>query len=106
MAFLEGLFFFAFALFALAKFGSTWASIFWKGKPGLSPQGDANQPVIGSINISGKEFDLTFSECNKLIETLIDAKEAARTSKRLGMDRTTTPHVSFMDVVSDMQQNR
>ena len=75
-----------------AKFGSTWASIFWKGKPGLSPQGDANQPVIGSIN--------------KLIETLIDAKEAARTSKRLGMDRTTTPHVSFMDVVSDMQQNR
>ena len=89
-----------------AKFGSTWASIFWKGKPGLSPQGDANQPVIVSINISGKEFDLTFSECNKLIETLIDAKEAARTSKRLGMDRTTTPHVSFMDVVSDMQQNR
>jgi len=88
-----------------AKFGSTWASIFWKGKPGLTPQGDANQPVIGSLNISGKEFDLTFSECNKLIETLIDAKEAARTSKRLGMDRTSTAHVGFMEVVSSMHKN-
>ncbi len=89
-----------------SKFGPAWASIFWKGKPGLTPQGEANQPVIGSLNIGGREFDLTFSECNKLIETIIDAKEAARTSKRLGMDRTSAPHVSFMDVVSDMQQNQ
>ena len=29
-----------------SKFGSTWASIFWKGKPGLTAQGEANQPVI------------------------------------------------------------
>ena len=88
-----------------AKFGPTWASIFWKGKPGLTPQGDANQPIIGSLNIGGKEFDLTFSECNKLIETLVDAKESARTSKRLGMDRTSTPNVGFMEVVSSMHKN-
>ena len=88
-----------------SKFGKTWASIYWKGKPGLTPQGEANQPVIGTLNIGGKGFDLTFSECNKLIETLIDAKEAARTSKRLDMDRTSQAHVGFMEVVSDMHQN-
>jgi|TARA_R110000822_G_scaffold29054_31_gene85998 hypothetical protein len=90
-----------------SKFGSTWASIFWKGKPGLTAQGEANQPVIGSLNIGGKQFDLTFSECNKLIETLIDAKEAARTSKRLGTTSNGAGSpVSFMEVVSDMQQNQ
>jgi len=89
-----------------SKFGPTWASIFWKGKPGLTAQGEANQHVIGTLNIGGKQFDLTFSECNKLIETLIDAKEASRTSKRLNMHRTSEAHVGFMDVVSDMQQNR
>ena len=52
------------------KFGSSWASIFWKAKPGLSPVGESNQPIIGSLNISGRQFDLTFSECNKIIETL------------------------------------
>jgi|TARA_R110000823_G_C15865627_1_gene493637 hypothetical protein len=89
-----------------SKFGGTWASIFWKGKPGLTPQGEANQPIIGTLNIGTREFDLTFSECNKLIETLIDAKETARTSKRLGTDRTSTAHVGFMEVVSDMQKNK
>ena len=88
-----------------AKFGPTWASIYWKGKPGMRPMGESNQPVIGTLNIAGKQFDLTFSECNKLIETLIDAKEASRTSERLDMDRTSEPSVGFMEVVSEMHQN-
>jgi hypothetical protein len=89
-----------------SKFGPTWASIFWNGKPGLTPQGDANQPIIGTLNIAGKQIDMTFSECNKLIETLIDAKEAARTSKRLDMHASNAAHIGFMEVVSDMQQNK
>ena len=71
----------------------------------MRPMGESNQPVIGTLNIAGKQFDLTFSECNKLIETLIDAKEAARTAKRLDMDRTSEPSVGFMEVVSEMHQN-
>ncbi len=90
-----------------SKFGPTWASIFWKGKPGLTPMGDANQPVIGALNIGGKEFDLTFSECNKLIETLVDAKETARVSKRLGTPANAAGSpIGFMEVVSDMHQNK
>ena len=64
-----------------------------------------NSGRLGQAYI-GKQFDLTFSECNKLIETLIDAKEAARTSKRLDMDRTSQAHVGFMEVVSEMHQNK
>ena len=89
-----------------SKFGPTWASIFWKSKPGLSPMGEANQPVVGSLNIGGKQFDLTFSECNKLIETLIDAKESARVSKRLGTTANAAGSpVGFMETVSDMYNN-
>ena len=89
-----------------AKFGPTWASIFWKSKPGLMAMGEANQPVIGNLNIGGKEFDLTFSECNKLIETLIDAKEAAKISKRLGTTSNGAGSpVGFMETVSDMYNN-
>jgi len=85
-----------------SKFGSTWASIFWKGKPGLSPVGEAKQAIIGTLNIGGKEHDLTFSECNKVIETLIDAKEAAKVSVRLGTQQNQKAHVGFMEVVSEM----
>ena len=89
-----------------SKFGSTWASIYWKAKPGLTPQGDANQPVIGTLNIGGKQHDLTFSECNKIIETLHDAKEASKISVRLGTTSNgASSPVGFMEVVSSMQQN-
>ena len=86
-----------------SKFGSTWASIYWKGKPGLSPQGEANQPVIGTLNIGGKQHDLTFSECNKIIETLLDAKESAKISRRLGTTSNGAGSpVGFMEVMSEM----
>tara|TARA_B100000519_G_C14200858_1_gene417818 strand:- start:939 stop:1265 length:327 start_codon:yes stop_codon:yes gene_type:complete len=89
-----------------AKFGSNWSSIYWKAKPGLSPQGDANQPVIGTLNLAGKQVDLTFSECNKIIETLADAKEASKISVRLGTTSNGAGSpVGFMEVVSEMQKN-
>ena len=90
------------AKFDPGKFGSTWSSIFWKGKPGLTAVGDANQPIIGTLNVGGKEHDLTFSECNKIIETLIDAKEGSKISARLGSTQNQQAHVGFMEVVSEM----
>ena len=85
------------------KYGPTWASIFWKAKPGLSPQGESKQPTIGTLNIAGKQIDLTFSECNKIIETLEDAKQAAKVSKRLGTTSNGAGSpVGFMEVMSEM----
>jgi hypothetical protein len=85
------------------KFGPTWASIYWNGKPGLSPVGESNQPVIGTLSIAGKKIDLTFSECNKLIETLEDAKVGAKISRRLGTSSNSAGSpVGFMEVVSEM----
>ena len=90
-----------------SKFGSTWASVYWKAKPGLSPIGDANQPIIGALNIGSKQFDLTFSECNKIIETLIDAKEAAKVSKRLGTTANAAGSpIGFMEVISEMNKQQ
>jgi len=89
------------------KFGSTWASIYWKGKPGLSPMGDANQPIIGALSIGGKQFDLTFSECNKIIDTLHDAKEAAKIAKRLGTTSNSAGSpIGFMEVMSEMHEKQ
>jgi len=86
-----------------SKFGKVWASIFFKNKPGLHAVGDANQPVIGELNIDGKRIDLTFSECNKLIETLEDAKEVSKTSKRLGQTQNSAGSpIGFMEVQSTM----
>tara|TARA_R110001583_G_scaffold3293_32_gene21382 strand:- start:2873 stop:3193 length:321 start_codon:yes stop_codon:yes gene_type:complete len=86
-----------------SKFGSTWASIFWKGKPGLPTIGEANQPIIGSLNISNRQFDLTFSECNKIIETLEDAKQGAKIANRLGTTSNGAGSpVGFTEVMSTM----
>jgi hypothetical protein len=86
-----------------SKFGSTWASIYWKGKPGLNPMGEANQPVIGELSIAGKQFDLTFSECNKIIETLEDAKQGAKIASRLGTTSNGAGSpVGFTEVMSTM----
>ena len=86
-----------------SKFGPTWASIHWKAKPGLSPIGEANQPIIGALSISGKQVDLTFSECNKIIETLEDAKQAAKIARRLGTTSNGAGSpIGYMEVVSSM----
>ena len=90
-----------------SKFGANWASIYWKAKPGLAPMGDANQPVIGTLNIAGKEIDLTFSETNKLIETLLDGQQASKVSRRLGTPANGAGSpVGFMEVVSEMNKNQ
>ena len=90
-----------------SKFGANWASIYWKAKPGLTPMGDANQPVIGTLSIACKQIDLTFSETNKLIETLLDGQQASKISRRLGTSANAAGSpVGFMEVMSEMHKNQ
>ena len=90
-----------------SKFGSNYSSIYWKAKPGLAPQGEANQPVIGTLNIAGKQVDLTFSETNKLIEVLLDGQQASKISRRLGTPANGAGSpVGFMEVMSEMHKSQ
>ena len=51
------------------KYGKVWSTIdceLMKGAKAKHPQGDANQPIIGTLFIDGKRVELTFSETNQL----------------------------------------
>jgi len=45
------------------------------------------QCTIGTLEIGGKSIPLTFSECNKIIETLEDAKHTHRQIYKLGLTK-------------------
>ncbi len=66
------------------KYGKVWGSIRFEHVWGASPVGETNQPVIGSLEIGGKSVELTFSEVNKIMETLSDAKHTYNVGNRLG----------------------
>ena len=70
------------------KYGKLWSSIhttLMKGSKAKNPQGDANQPLICTLNIGGKKFELTHSETNRLIEECIDAQNTYKKALRMGM---------------------
>jgi hypothetical protein len=67
------------------KYGQLWAGIDFQCIHNASPIGQAKGPVIGELSLGGKKFKLTWTECNKLIETLEDAKYKYNIGKRLGM---------------------
>jgi hypothetical protein len=70
------------------KYGRVWSTIsteLMKGAKAKNPQGDSNQPIICTLKIDGKRFELTHSETNKLIETLYDAQNIYKKALRLGM---------------------
>ena len=70
------------------RFGKHWGTIDFKlakgrkAKVAIEP---ANQPLIGSLCIAGKEIEITFSEANKIMETLNDVKHQYNVAKRIGM---------------------
>ena len=45
----------------------------------------ATQPLIGSLCIGGKEFEITFSEASRIMDTLKDGQYQYNTARRLGM---------------------
>ena len=66
------------------KYGKVWASIGFAHDWNRTPEGDANGPVIGKLVIDKMEVELTFSETNRLIETLRDAQHRYNVGVRLG----------------------
>ena len=42
-------------------------------------------PVIGTLKIGGKSFDITWTEATRLMETLQDAKHQYNVAERMGM---------------------
>jgi len=66
------------------KYGKHWGSIRFEHIWDKIPMGDASGPVIGAIHIGGNRVELTFSETNRIIETLRDAQHAHNVGVRLG----------------------
>ena len=70
------------------KYGKVWSTIdcdLMKGAKAKYPQGEANQPLIGTFLIDNKRFELTFSETNRVIETMLDMQKMYKNAQRLGM---------------------
>jgi len=67
-----------------SKYGKVWNTVSFDHKWNRVPIGDAKQPVIGSLCIDGKEVHLTFTECNRIIEVLEDAKQTHNIGNRMG----------------------
>ena len=71
-----------------AKYGKNWGNIDFKlakGNKAKNPVAPATQPVIGSLCIAGEEIEITFSEANKIMEILHEAKHQYNVAKRIGM---------------------
>lgn len=70
------------------KFGKLWNEINFKlakGMKALRPIPPAEQPIIGSLCIGGKEFEITFSESSRIMDTLKDGQYQYNVARRLGM---------------------
>jgi hypothetical protein len=70
------------------RFGKHWGTINFKlakGRKAMVPTEPSNQPLIGSLCIAGQEIEITFSEANKIMETLNEAKHQYNVAKRMGM---------------------
>ena len=66
------------------KYGKVWGAIEFAHDWGRQPEGDANGPVIGKLKIGNQSVELTFTETNRIIETLRDAQHAHNVGVRLG----------------------
>jgi len=70
-----------------SKYGKTWATIDFElahGPKALHPIAPATQPIIGTLLIAGKRVEITFTESNKIMETLMDAQTQYNVAKRMG----------------------
>jgi len=78
------------------RYGKVWNTIRFEHDWGRSSDGDAVTPVIGKIFIGGKTHELTFSETNKIIDTLRDAQHAHNVGVRMGSTNENAGHKDFM----------
>jgi len=74
--------------FEPGRYGKNWGSIkveLAKGNKAINPIAPATQPIIGTLCIGNMQVDITFSEANRIIEELHDAKNRYNVANRLGM---------------------
>ena len=67
-----------------AKYGKVWNTMSFEHMWNRVPVGEAKQPVIGKLLIGGRMVEMTFTECNRLIEVLEDAKQTHNIGTRMG----------------------
>ena len=68
------------------KYGEMWASINFNlegARRHYHTKKDV--PVIGTLEIGGKSFDITWSEANRIIRSLEDGKHQYNVAQRMGM---------------------
>ena len=83
------------------RYGKNWGTIkieLAKGSKAINPIPPATQPIIGTLCIGNARVDITFSEANRIMEEIVDAKHRYNVASRLGMlgaDQGTPQHVKF-----------
>ena len=67
--------------------GKLWSTIDFELKEHVNPNDfkyAKMKPVVGSLEIGGKKFDMTYSELNQLMRTCSAAMDTAEKAYRLG----------------------
>ena len=70
------------------KYGKVWGSIDFEmahGTKAMNPVPPSTQPIMGTLVIGGKRVEITFSEANRIIETLQDSQYRFNVAKKMGM---------------------
>jgi hypothetical protein len=67
------------------KYGKLWKTIEWRLTDNEHVIEPATQTTIGSLLIDGKKHEITFTEANKIIDLLNDAKHQFNVASRMGM---------------------
>ena len=81
------------------RYGKVWGSMRFEHDWDRKPEGDSYGPVIGKIFIGDRYHELTFSETNKLIDTLTDAQLSHNVGVRMGR---TNQHAGIKDSMAHM----
>lgn len=79
------------------RYGKVWSTLRFEHDWGRQPEGDATTPIIGKVFIGDKYHELTFSETNRLIDTLKDAQAAHNVGVRMGR---TNQHAGIKDYMA------
>jgi hypothetical protein len=69
------------------RYGNLWNQIDFYVKEGVRGDGKDgyNNKTIGELVIGNHRVELTWTECTKIVETIITAKEAFKVGKSLDM---------------------
>jgi|TARA_B100001094_G_C18068557_1_gene738757 hypothetical protein len=77
------------------RYGKLWNTISFNLSGARKKRSkDESQPIIGTLNIDNKRFDITWTEASRIIDELHDGQQAFNTATRIGMlDRTAGTHL-------------